>query len=218
MEPDDLSFLCLDNGEFFEDFRMIEDANKAAHSRSFEPFSEKHYVEQPVENFQQTPLSQRCKVHKIADSKALPKGYPQKRRALWTVKDDIFLTGITLDVYCLRHSLRPTEAERTEARNDGRLAGKLVWQEIHEKYQLATRRYFELYGHLGASRTMKALQKRWKDTGKYGEQQVKFSSGRLTKHYSRLWDDKFNKNCILTGPEEKYQELKRQIRLQQCTS
>ena len=64
---------------------------------------------------------------------------------------------------------------------------------------------------------MKALQKRWKDTGKYGEQQVKFSSGRLTKRYSRLWDDEFNKNRILTGPEEEYQKLKREVQLQQRT-
>ena len=217
MEFDDLSFLWIDDAEFLNDYCTQEDTNYAAHSRSFEPYSGKHTVEEPVQHFQQTLLSQRCKVHEIADLKVLPKGYSQNRRVRWTMKDDIFLTGIIMDVYCLRHSLRPTEAERNGARNDGRLAGRVVWREIHQKYQLANRRYFELYGHRGASRTLEALKQRWKNTGKHGEQQVKYSSGTFTKHYSRLWDDKFNRNRILTGPEEEYQKLKRQVKLQQCT-
>ena len=123
-----------------------------------------------------------------------------KRKCVrWTEREDIFLTGIVLDMYCLRHSLKPTKAEKMQC--DGNLGetGELVWREIHDTYQHACDRYFELHGHKTPPRTLKALQKRWTETGHQMYEASATARLRLTKRYLALWDEYFNRDFKLTN-------------------
>ena len=131
---------------------------------------------------------------------------PSKKSRRWTEAQDIILTGIVLDVYCQRHSLKPTRKEKTQANEDSAQSDRLVWREIKAYYDRATYRRFVLYGETYPPRSVEALQKRWKETGKENkknyvigpESKKRKRQPCLTKIYARIWDEDYNNGDILT--------------------
>ena len=121
-------------------------------------------------------------------------------KTAWEAREDIFLTGVVLDMYYRRHSL-PEDEE----------SGK-VWKRIHQRYETANRRYELLYGKKAPKRTVEELLERWKDTVRESDIEVD-SEGcfveptPLTTKYEQLWDRKYNVGCILTCPETQFQIL-----------
>ena len=92
----------------------------------------------------------------------------------WTQIEDIFLTGIIMDMYCLRHSLKGRKGEQGQGR-------QTVWEVIHATYCRTSKRYNEHSERKIPFRTLKALQKRWQETG---------SSGRDGSSYARILQTK----------------------------
>ena len=63
----------------------------------------------------------------------------------WSETDDVFLTGIVMDTYRRRHSLKPYRGEKGSKRAALRRE-TLVWQGIHQRYEVARKRYLMLTG------------------------------------------------------------------------
>lgn len=137
----------------------------------------------------------------------------------WSLREDIFLSGIILDVYYRRHSLRPSIVEQAEARTKRLPVETIVWRRIQKRYDLACRRYEKLTKIKSSKRSIRALQKRWKLTGT-GNKEALYK-GKLmprTKYLEKLWDQDYNAEEILTGPEEEFQRMFRQKKAQYvCT-
>ena len=119
----------------------------------------------------------------------------------WTEPEDILLTGTVLDEYYERHSLKPTKLEKQQANETTGNAERLVWKKIQDKYQVAVERYYLLHGVKYTSRSVEALQKRWKETGKQksivaGDRPAE-RKGCLTKIYRKMWDEEYNKDNVL---------------------
>ena len=127
----------------------------------------------------------------------------------WSKIEDIFLTGVVLDAYFRRHSLKPSEDEKRHADTKGisQTGNSLVWFKIHQKYETACERQKTLTGEIFSSRTSSALQKHWKEIGKKRKEELT-NEMRVpkTKQYERIWDDKYNVDGILLGPESKFIE------------
>ena len=128
----------------------------------------------------------------------------------WTKQEDIFLTGVVMDCYYRRHSLKASMEERNEAKRLGVPVNTLVWSKIHAKYCEATARHYRLTGKTLASRSAGALQKHWKQTGrkrKASDDEDDVDYMPLTKQYERIWEEKYNCNYILTCSAERFQKL-----------
>ena len=120
------------------------------------------------------------------------KGISSQRRCVrWTEREDIFLTGIILDVYCVRHSLKPST-------KGCKKSGELVWQHIHERYNFACKKYSQITGAVLPERTVKALRKRWKDTAISTENEVLVGATNKTMEYFKLWDLNYKLKYDLT--------------------
>ena len=92
-----------------------------------------------------------------------------KKQRQWTLLDDAFLTGVVMDTYSRRHSLRLGRREficdrKAETSNP-------VWKGIERRY-VASRRHKTLTSKTLAKRTVRALQKRWKLIDKSQENAV----------------------------------------------
>lgn len=121
----------------------------------------------------------------------------------WTQIEDIFLTGVVLDAYYRRHSLKPSIEEKRLAKEKGLGEDSVVWSKIHSKYKLVCDRHCIITGEQLPTRTAGALQKHWKETGRKRKVEVIDSSGMpLTKQYERIWDNEYND--ILLGSEESF--------------
>ena len=120
----------------------------------------------------------------------------QKRQcSRWTRIEDIFLTGIVLDMYCIKHSLKSGKLE-DDTDNRG------VWGNIHDVYDQARLGYNESIKEELPARSLKALQKRWQDTGNACNKNC-FAAIRQTKMYYKIWDEKFNRNQVLACFKDK---------------
>ena len=90
------------------------------------------------------------------------KVHEPKHSRTWCEIDEAFLTGIVMDTYRRRHSLKPFLRE-TQCRSA--LMGSnntLVWKGIKQRYDVARHRHKFLTGHVIVERTVKALQRRIK--------------------------------------------------------
>ena len=126
----------------------------------------------------------------------------------WSELDDIFLTGIVMDTYRRRHSLKPYRGEKGLKRSASK-GETLVWQGIHQRYEVARRRYFMLTGRGLRPRSLKALQKRWKLTNRTRENAVDATGCflhhlPLSKKYEKQWEENYNYDNLLTCPEEQF--------------
>ena len=95
-----------------------------------------------------------------------------KHSRTWGEIVEAFLTGIVMDTYRRRHSLkaflRETQCTRALMRSNNTLA----WKGIKQRYDVARYRHKLLTGHVLVERTVKALQKRWKLKEKLKTNQV----------------------------------------------
>ena len=128
----------------------------------------------------------------------------------WSERENVILCGIVLDTYCNRHSLKPCNDEKRQAKAKakGILVKTLIWSQIQNKYTTACKRIAVLTGNQFSTRTTKALQKRWKDLGK--EQREKSIRSNdcdsMTKQRLRIWDDIYNRDNLLLGSEENFRK------------
>ena len=124
----------------------------------------------------------------------------------WTEREEIFLTGIVLDFYYRRHSLKPSIEQSAAAKKSGNKKDKLVWREIQQVYTRACERFDYLYGTQTSSRTPRALQKHWKEMGK--RQKEAFERDEydvpLTKQRERTFAEEYNVDYILTCSETSF--------------
>ena len=119
----------------------------------------------------------------------------------WKAIDEIFLTGIVMDTYRRRHSLKPYFGESRKERGETQ-----VWKDIQQRFEVARRRHRILTGQTLTPRTALALQKRWKlvDRAKenrrdeFGCFYLQVSS---SKRKEMLWDTRYNVKNLLTCPE-----------------
>lgn len=117
----------------------------------------------------------------------------------WTERENVFLTGIILEQYYRRHSLKPTKLEKEDAAKNGESSTKLIWKRIHEAYEVACVRFYRLTGMETPTRTIEALQKHWKETGKRRAKEDAYQVPD-TKKFQHLWDEKYNSYHVLTCP------------------
>lgn len=129
----------------------------------------------------------------------------------WCPKEDIFLHGIVLDTYGRRHSLKPFLKDSKQKKS---VHGEtVVWNQVHNRYKIACRRYEALTGEVLGERTVRAIQKRWKqgdhsnpddlamdETGSYISHMPSY------KKYQREWDYKYNADDLLTCSEKRFRE------------
>ena len=130
-----------------------------------------------------------------------------RRSQVWTLTDETFLTGIVLDTYRRRHSLRPCRREEKHSRRKRR--GTDVWTGIALRYEIARQRYQRLSGREIPRRTVRALEKRWKLSNRQKEDKVDRYGNFLqtscsSKQLETLWDTRYNVGLILTCPREEY--------------
>lgn len=150
----------------------------------------------------------KTEVNDDEDSVSSTGGRGSKR---WTEREEIFLSGIVMDVYYRRHSLKPTKAEKEEAKNAKLSCEMLVWQEIGRRYNLARERFEEIMKKSTAKRTVKSLQRHWKETGsksKYNESVDIEDELPLTKQREIRWDEEYNISFILSGTHEHFEQIK----------
>ena len=124
---------------------------------------------------------------------------PRRICARWSKREDIFLTGAVMELYFGRHSLKPTKSESTRLKKLSGISGDIVWRKIHERYELACARHFIRTGTKSPMRTLKALQKRWKESASHRSKHNGDSGHNQTKTYLKLWLDVYNRDQILTG-------------------
>ena len=105
-----------------------------------------------------------------------------------------------MDEYYRRHSLKPTN---TETESDQK---KVIWQLIHYRYSVACQRYYRLTGETTPARTVEALQKHWKETGRRTPPEDLYSVPE-TKLLEQRWDSSFNAYFILSCPGEAFNNL-----------
>ena len=139
---------------------------------------------------------------------------PTRQFNRWSETEKIFLTGVVLDVYFRRHSLKPSNEERRKAVQCGISVKTLVWHEVQRKYLLACMRYGMLTGEELPSRSARALQKHWKDTGKEGKHmslkaRVDEDYEPKTKTRARIWDTVYNRENVLIGSEINFERKRR---------
>lgn len=131
-----------------------------------------------------------------------------KRANRWTLREDIFLTAVVLQMYYIRHSLKPSKKEKAEAIANGVPVDQIIWGAISRRYLEVCTRFEYLSGQLTPIRTLSALQKRWKVAGKEGD--FELPSGTkipLTKHYQQQWDKHYNLGNVLFCEEKDFQKL-----------
>ena len=64
----------------------------------------------------------------------------------WTTTEEVVLTGVVMNQYFRRHSLKPTKEEQTvAAREKTRGEESVVWSMIHAEYETACSRLNLLY-------------------------------------------------------------------------
>ena len=126
----------------------------------------------------------------------------------WSERENVILCGIVLDTYCSRHSLKPCNDEKRQAKMKGMTAKTLIWNQIQKKYTTACKRIAIIVGQQVRGRTTKALQKRWKDLGK--EQRDAYTRNNnyisMTKQRFQKWDVVYNRDNLLLGSEENFQK------------
>ena len=184
---------CQQLGEEFE----FEDWLREAFDPIQTPINQTeraNYIDLVLDESQETKL-EKSKVREVSKRLVRRRGNarPLKQCIRWTQLEDIFLAGIVLDIYCVRHSLKPRSSERKGEQ-------QFVWREIHEKYELACMRYNKSKGTNLSSRTLKALQKRWQETGTHSNDEAASEQKQRTKAYLSLWTETLNRNGILTSP------------------
>ena len=139
---------------------------------------------------------------------------PTRQFNRWSETEKIFLTGVVLDVYYRRHSLKPSNDERRKAVQSGVSVKTLIWHEVQRKYLLACMRYGILTGEELPSRSARALQKHWKDTGKKEKHmslkaKVDEDYEPKTKTRARIWDTVYNVENVLIGSEINFERKRR---------
>lgn len=131
--------------------------------------------------------------------------FSERASGRWTKVENIFLTGVTLDAYYRRHSLKASQCEKEMAESTGLIEEGLVWSKIHTRYETACSRHFALTGDRLPKRTKSALQKHWKEMGsKRKKEVIDGTSVPETKRNERTWDQEFNFDNVLLGSEQKF--------------
>ena len=121
----------------------------------------------------------------------------------WTHIEKVVLTGVVMDEYSRRHSLKPTEDEKRAARARGCPSTSLVWSIIHENYETArVRLNLSPEGHQLPFRSLEAIKKRWKELGRRRRDEAK-ERGIVSTTYQNFveWNERLNKNNKLLAPE-----------------
>lgn len=131
-----------------------------------------------------------------------------KKQRHWTLLDDALLTGVVMDTYTRRHSLRLGRREFTCDRKAE--TSNPVWKGIERRYNVARRRYNTLTGKTLTKRTVRALQKRWKVVDKSEENAVDpygcfLVAVSKSKKMEKLWETYLNKGKLLTCTELEFQ-------------
>lgn len=120
----------------------------------------------------------------------------------WTEREDIFLTGIVLDFYYRRHSLKANAIEKQDAKQNRQSLETLVWTYIHKRYEVACGRYYRMTNEETSKRSAGALQKRWKSSNNsQSVTQQNLLSMPISKRHERIWDAIYNANYLLTCEE-----------------
>ena len=124
----------------------------------------------------------------------------------WSERENIILCGIVLDTYYSRHSLKPCNYEKRQAKMNGIPVKTLIWSQIQNKYTTACKRIAIITGKEIVMRTTNALQKRWKDLGKEQRETPIRSNNciSMTKQRLKIWDDIYNCDNVLLGSEENF--------------
>lgn len=128
----------------------------------------------------------------------------------WTEREEVFLSGIVMDVYYRRHSLKPTNVEKTKAKESGSSCDMLVWQQIGARYNTARERFLELTGRRTSERSIKSLQRHWKETGFKTKLTTDEENEEMpvTKKRERKWDDVYNLHYFLSCTDEMFEKMK----------
>lgn len=135
--------------------------------------------------------------------------FQSKGSSRWMEREDVFLSGLVLDMYYRRHSLKPTWEEKKEARDKGISCEMLVWQGITTRYNVARQRFGELTGLQSPDRSIKSLQRHWKETGlKKYKQEEDFQIVPTSKIRERKWEGLYNFDNVLVCPNEYYEAFK----------
>ena len=126
----------------------------------------------------------------------------------WTQEEDTFLTGIIMDTYRRRHSLRPCREDKHSTAT-GRNSSTVVWSGIARRYEIARQRYHLMSGHKLPQRTVRALEKRWKLSSQQKEDDVDehgcvVQNTCSSRTLEVLWYTRYNVDFILTCPEEDF--------------
>lgn len=124
----------------------------------------------------------------------------------WFAREDIFLTASVMEVYYRRHSLKPNADEKRVAASDNIATDKIIWGKIKATYIQFCKRFETLTTKRTTERTMKALQRRWKITGKKEDFIDKDGVAMpLSKYYHRLFDKYFNHRNLLLCSKEHFE-------------
>lgn len=129
----------------------------------------------------------------------------------WAVTEDVILTGVAMDSYCRRHSVKPfkTEVEAAKEKATTTKQETLVWKAIHKRYLVAIERWYVLTGNKFPERTLRALQKRWKvgansDDHKVDDDGMFVKKVPKSKIYQMKWDSEYNADFLLSCSEEDF--------------
>ena len=126
----------------------------------------------------------------------------------WFEREDVFLSGIVMDIYYRRHSLKPTNDEKNQAKEKGVSYDMLVWQEISARYNVARERFKTLTGKMSPARSTKSLQRHWKETGlKRFARFVEQEGVPATKRREQCWDQFFNYKQVLSCDDSDFQKF-----------
>lgn len=150
---------------------------------------------------QKTNYSKRQCVQLSTDSNVCES---DQKNGRWTENEDIFLTGIVMDTFAMRHSLKAKRLDKVESMKSRKTTEKAVWHRILEYYNTANRRFFQLTGKSMRARSVTALRKRWLETGKSSQYIGQMTK---TKSYMKIWDNIYNVEMVLTGDESNFHKF-----------
>lgn len=154
---------------------------------------------------QEEPKKKAKRQSKVSSEPATTVNRTSKR---WVQHEDVILCGLVMETYYRRHSLKPSQAEKQQADAKEESSESLVWSKIHEQYVTCCRRFTEITGRDCQGRSVRAIQKRWKISGKQADHVT--PGGKkipITKFHQQLWDFVYNEDNILTSSPAEYAEL-----------
>ena len=129
----------------------------------------------------------------------------------WGDREEVSLVGLYCHINECRLSFKPTEGKIREAKAQGRDPSKLIWQELQEMFETASRRYYVLTGEKTPRRTVHALERHLKELKKRPRSEANNTAEPFFRKYRNQFEQQYNANYILTCSEKEFESFKEEI-------